>query len=165
MEDRVIFGVWSWNEFIGWYGSLPISGQILFIIAIFAAISLLFVGLYYLIKGCIYLIYYILLGVAYLLYGIFLAFYKLFEALYYGITGKPRPLKNKESRFKFHKKRISNIMESPVVKTIPKDTNLYCTECGNKYTDSMKQLLATEGMTFCSYCGKGFKAQIIEVQN
>lgn len=172
----IMFGFWRWEEIVNWYVALPIYAQILVIIGVCAALALLFVGLYYLIKGCIYLVYYAILGVVYLMYGMVFLFYKLFEALYYGISGKPRP--PEEERLKFKKLQIKKVEKKPeapsviavvtpteVIRAVPESVPLFCTECGNQLTDSMKKLLTKKGMAFCPYCGKVFKAQLIEVHS
>jgi len=168
----IMFGFWTWEEVLNWYTALPIYGQILVIICICAALALLFVGLYYLIKGVIYLVYYAFLGIAYLMYAMCFAFYKLIEALYYGITGEPRPEEEKVKFKKLQIKKIKTKVEEHSVKAPPKIVRitpevipLFCSECGNKFTDSMKGLLTSKGAVFCPFCGKDFKSQLIEVSN
>jgi hypothetical protein len=112
-------------------------------------------------KGVAYLLYYLFKGLYYLFKGIFLGLYKLFQALYYAISGKP-------------KKKEEMILQSPGTPTIPPQqvNNLierneiripnYCTECGQKITESMESLLISRGIAFCFYCGKQFELKIAE---
>jgi len=172
----IMFGFWTWDEIVNWYSALTFEAQILVVIGICASLALLCVGLYYLIKGVIYLVYYVILGVAYLMYALFFALFKLFEALYYGFSGKPRP--PEEERVKFKKiqiKKPKNTPEVPpviavitpteIIRAVPESAPLFCTECGNKLTDSMKKVLTKKGAAFCPYCGKVFQAQLMEVHS
>jgi hypothetical protein len=122
------------------------------------------------------LVYYTILGTIYLVYAIFFALYKIFEAIYYGISGKPRP--PEEERVKFKKIQIKKpkeksevvpvvavITPTEVVRAVPQAAPMYCTECGNKLTDSMKNVLTKKGNAFCPYCGKVFKAELLEVHS
>ncbi|MHA1194377.1 MAG: hypothetical protein ACTSP9_19185, partial [Promethearchaeota archaeon] len=82
-----------WQEFLQWFLSVPLYGQVLVVVGAVAVLILALVVVYYVLKGVAYLIYYILKGVYLLLKAIFLGLYKLFEELYYAITGNPRPVK------------------------------------------------------------------------
>ena len=172
----IMIGFWTWEEIVKWYSALTLEAQVLVVIGLCAALALLFVGLYYLIKGVIYLVYYVILGAVNLVYGVFFLLFRLFEALYYGISGKPRP--TEEERLKFKKIQIKKQKQKPeglpviavitpteIVRAVPEMTSLYCTECGNKLTNSMKKVLTKKGTAFCPYCGKVFQAQLIEVHS
>jgi len=163
MSEVNIFGV-PWEEIVNWYLAQPIYGQILVLVGLFALLALAVVIVYYVLKGVAYLVYYVIKGVYYLLKGIGLLFYKLFEGLYYAISGKP-------------KKKEETIPQTPQPSTIPPEqiSNLirqneiriptYCTECGQKITESMGSLLSSRGVAFCFYCGKEFEIRAAEQPN
>ena len=148
-----------WKDPIGWFLELPLLSQILFIIVIVALSILAVILVYYILKGVVYLLYYLFKGLYYLFKGIFLGFYKLFEAIYYAISGKP-------------KKKEEIIPQTPEAPTIPPHqvSNLterneirfpnYCTECGQKITESMESLLISRGIAFCFHCGKEYELKI-----
>lgn len=153
-----------WEDPLGWFLELPLLIQTLFIITIIALSILAVVLVYYILKGVAYLLYYLFKGLYYLFKGIFLGLYKLFEILYYAISGKP-------------KKQEELIPQTPESPTIPPQqaSNLierneiripyYCTECGQKITDSMESLLISRGIAFCFYCGKQFELKMAENPN
>jgi DNA-directed RNA polymerase subunit RPC12/RpoP len=159
-----------WQEFLQWFLSVPMYGQVLVVIGAVAVLILAVVVVYYVLKGVAYLIYYILKGVYYLLKAIFLGIYKLFEELYYGITSKPRPVKKEKepeaviSETKVEEPRI----ETPhIIKNLVpiQPDAAYCSECGNQFTEQMQQKLHENGNVFCVYCGKGFKSNVIKIEN
>ena len=153
-----------WKDPVGWFLELPLLSQILMIIGIIALTILAVVLIYYVLKGVAYLLYYLFKGLYYLFKSIFHGLYKLFEALYYAISGK---LKKKEEM----------TPQTPEVPTIPPQQvpNLierneiripsYCTECGQKITESMESLLISRGTAYCFYCGKDFELKIAENPN
>jgi hypothetical protein len=153
-----------WGDPIGWYLELPLLGQILIIVAIIALSILAVILVYYILKGVAYLLYYLFKGLYYLFKGIYLGLYKLFEALYYAISGKP-------------KKKEEIIPKTPKSPPIPPQqaTNLiepneiripnYCTECGQKITESLESLLISRGIAFCFYCGKEYELKIVKNPN
>lgn len=153
-----------WQDPIGWFLALPLLTQILVIIGIVALTIAAIVLVYYILKGVAYLLYYLFKGLYYLLKGIFLGIYKLIEALYYTISGKPK--KRKESipqtlePPKIPPAQISNLITQNKIK-IP----TYCTECGQKITNSMQSLLTSRGVAFCFYCGKQFEIKTVEQPN
>ena len=153
-----------WQDPIGWFLALPLLTQILVIVGIIALTIAAIVLVYYILKGVAYLLYYLFKGLYYLLKGIFLGIYKLLESLYYAISGKP-------------KKKEETIPQTPQPPTIPPEqiSNLiqqneiriptYCTECGQKITESMGSLLTSRGVAFCFYCGKEFEIRAAEQPN
>ncbi|MFX0081034.1 MAG: hypothetical protein ACFE94_04700 [Candidatus Hodarchaeota archaeon] len=150
-----------WEDPVGWFLELPLLSQIFVIIGIIVLTILAVVLVYYILKGVAYLLYYLFKGLYYLFKGIFLGLYKLFQALYYAISGKP-------------KKKEEMIPQSPGTPTIsPQQVNnlierneiripSYCTECGQKITESMESLLTSRGIAFCFYCGKQFELKVAE---
>lgn len=162
-----------WQEFLQWFLSVPLYGQVLVVVGAVAVLILALVVVYYVLKGVAYLVYYILKGVYLLLKGIFLGIYKLFEEIYYAITGKPRPVKKEEeSEIEVepdasYVKVVEPQVESPIVMkdlaAIQPDA-AYCSECGNQFTEQMQQKLHENGSTFCIYCGKGYKTNAIRIE-
>jgi len=145
-----------WEDPVGWFLSLPILTQILVSIGLIAITIAALILVYYILKGVAYLLYYLFKGLYYLFKGIFLGIYKLFEALYYVISGKP---KKKEVVIpqtleppSIPPTQISNLIQQNEIR-IPN----YCTECGEKITESMESLLTSRGVAFCFYCGKQFE--------
>ncbi|MFW9877122.1 MAG: hypothetical protein ACFFG0_28870 [Candidatus Thorarchaeota archaeon] len=163
MELNIFQSGWDyiWKDPIGWFLGLPLLNQILIIIGITILTILAFVLVYYILKGVAYLLYYFCKGLYYLFKGIFLGSYKLFEALYYAISGKPKKKEN----------LIPNSPGVPII-TPPQFDNLiernekripsYCTECGQKITESMESLLISRGIAFCFYCGAQFELKTTE---
>lgn len=156
-----------WEEFASWFLNIPIYGQVLVIFGAVAILILVGVLVYYILKGVVYLVYYILKGTYLLLKGIFLGIYKLFRELYYAITGKPKPVKEKEVK-----------EESNLVSKVPKEIEVapselqlinpnaaYCSECGTQFSEKMLQQLSENGIVFCINCGKGYKSKLIVVEN
>ncbi len=161
-----------WQEFLQWFLSVPIYGQVLVVVGAVAVLILAVVVVYYVLKGVAYLIYYILKGVYLLLKAIFLGLYKLFEELYYAITGNPRPVK-KEEESKIepevsHAQILKPEVETPpVIKQVSpiQPDAAYCSECGNQITEQMQQKLHENGNVFCVYCGKGYKSIVLEIEH
>ena len=150
-----------WNDPIGWFLELALFIQILIIIALIAIAIIALVLVYYIFKGVAYLLYYLFKGLYYLFKGIYTGLSKLFEDLSYAISGKPR--KKGQTMPKISEESIgppeyaSNFEEIAEVK-IP----YYCTECGQKITESLNVLLTERGVAFCFYCGKEFKVKKAE---
>ena len=148
-----------WNDFAHWFWTIPPFGQFLVGLGLAVLIAGIIIGVYYLVKGVLYLIYYILKGVYYLIKGIFMAIYYFFEALYYGLSGKERP-----------KKEVIVVKEvpTPVVKTpmheIVQDAPVFCPDCGVRLPGRMVELMKSNGVAHCSYCGKGFKEGFVEME-
>jgi len=144
-----------WNDPIGWFLELSLFVQILIGIVLIAIAITALVLVYYILKGVAYLLYYLFKGLYYLFKGIYVGLSKLFERLSYGISGKP--MKKDQTMPPISKESIgppehvSNFEEIAEVK-IP----YYCTECGQKITESMNVLLTERGVAFCFYCGKEF---------
>jgi len=154
-----IFGL-TWEEIVAWFLAQPIYAQVLVLIGVFAVLTLAVILVYYILKGVAYLVYYILKGVYYLLKGIGLLFYKAFEGLYYAISGKPKPKPNQccaptqEQQVQPQVKQE----EEPIVviqkcEQIVQPEVAYCSECGNRFTDSMLQTLSERGVAYCIHCG------------
>ncbi len=162
LENVVNWGIletgWEriWNDPIGWFLEFPLFTQILIIIGLIALTIAALVLVYYILKGVAYLLYYLFKGLYLLLKAIFTGIYKLLEGLYYAISGKPRK----------KAPQITSLPSEPIIP--PEDSPMspevtdvkipyYCTECGQKITESMNTLLTSRGVAFCFYCGKEFK--------
>lgn len=147
----------AWQGIVDWFLAQPIYGQILVLVGVIAVLALAVVIVYYVLKGVAYLVYYLLKGVYYLLKGIGLLIYKLFEGLYYIISGEPKPnTLQQQSQPQISKQMIQN---TPIQKNFrevhPEVT--FCSECGNKFSDSMLHTLSENNVVFCIHCGKGFQ--------
>jgi hypothetical protein len=160
MVDINVFGI-AWQEIVDWFLAQPIFAQVLVLIGVFAVLALAVILVYYILKGVGYLIYYLFKGIYYLLKGIGLLFYKLFEGLYYAISGKPKPQKcctpsqeqpssQQQSPQVEEEEPIVPIQKTPQV-VRPEVT--FCSECGNKFTDTMLQSLTETGVAYCIHCG------------
>ncbi|MHA1105526.1 MAG: zinc ribbon domain-containing protein [Promethearchaeota archaeon] len=161
-----------WQEFLQWFLSVPIYGQVLVVVGAVAILILAVVVVYYVLKGVAYLIYYVLKGVYLLLKAIFLGLYKLFEELYYSVSGKPRPVKKEKEPESEHDISIAQVQEPqietpPVIKQMSpiQPDAAYCSECGNQITEQMQQKLQENGNVFCVYCGKGYKYNVLEIKH
>lgn len=160
-----------WQEFVNWFLSIPLYGQVLVVIGIAAVLILAGVLVYYILKGVAYLIYYIFKGVYLLLKGIGILFYKLFEAIYYAISGKPRPIKQEQlEQEQQAPPQIQEEVKPQYVEPVKqelfnvKPNAAYCSECGAEFSDRMQQQLAERGIAYCVHCGKGFKANKVELE-
>jgi len=158
MNQVYIFGT-TWQEIVDWFLIQPIYAQVLVLIGVFAVLTLAVILVYYILKGVGYLIYYILKGVYYLLKGIGLLFYKIFEGLYYAISGKTKPDKNQDAAQQVPPQVIIvKQAEEPIVPIqetvqIVRPEVIYCSECGNKFSDTMVQTLSERGVAYCIHCG------------
>ncbi|MFX1329625.1 MAG: hypothetical protein ACFE91_15970 [Promethearchaeota archaeon] len=168
MNEEYVFGI-AWQEIVDWFLVQPIFAQVLVLIGVFAVLALAVILVYYILKGVAYLVYYILKGVYYLLKGIGLLFYKIFEALYYAISGKPKPECCNPPQ---EQKTPPQIMQEeepivPIQKTyqaVPTEV-AYCSECGNRFSDSMLQNLSSKGTAYCIHCGKGFQVNSMGIES
>ncbi len=154
-----IFGI-TWQEIVNWFLAQPIYAQVLVLIGVFAVLVLAVILVYYILKGVGYLVYYLLKGVYYLLKGIGLLFYKLFEGLYYAISGKPKPQKNQTLPEQPAPPPPPQVIreEEPIVpiqksQQVVRPEVAYCSECGNRFTDTMLQSLSERGVAYCIHCG------------
>jgi hypothetical protein len=157
MNEIYIFGI-TWQEIVNWFLAQPIYAQVLVLIGVFAVLTLAVILVYYILKGVGYLVYYLLKGIYYLLKGIGLLFYKLFEGLYYAISGKPKLVKNTESVQEQPTTPQVKKEEEPIIpihksEQIVRPDVAYCSECGNRFTDSMLQTLSERGVAYCIHCG------------
>lgn len=158
MDELYIFGT-TWQEIVDWFLIQPLYAQILVLIGVFAVLTLAVILVYYILKGVGYLIYYILKGVYYLFKGIGLLFYKIFQGLYYAISGKPRPNKNQETEQQIPPRVIVvKQAEEPIIPIQKNEQIVYsevafCSECGNKFSDSMFKTLSERGVAYCIHCG------------
>jgi len=161
MREVYIFNI-AWQEIVNWFLGQPIYAQVLVLIGVFAVLTLAVILVYYILKGVAYLVYYILKGVYYLLKGIGLLFYKIFEGLYYAISGKTKPVKNlaPEQQTPHQQQIIRQVKQEqepilPIQQSVQKVRSevAYCSECGNKFTDSMLQTLQESGVAYCIHCG------------
>ena len=158
MNQAYFFGT-TWQEIVDWFLIQPIYAQILVLVGVFAVLTLAVILVYYILKGVGYLVYYILKGVYYLLKGIGLLFYKIFEGLYYAISGKTKPDNNQDPVQQAPPQVIViKQAEEPIVpiqKTVQtiRPEVAFCSECGNKFSDSMVQTLSERGVAYCIHCG------------
>jgi hypothetical protein len=156
-----------WQEFASWFLNIPIYGQILVLFGAVAILILVGVLVYYILKGVAYLVYYILKGVYLLLKAIFLGIYKLLRELYYALSGKPKPVKENDeeedvsimSKVPQEKKSVSSELQ------IINPHAAYCSECGSEFSEKMLQQLSENGLVYCVNCGKGYKSDLIVVEN
>ena len=158
MNQAYFFGT-TWQEIVNWFLIQPIYAQILVLVGVFAVLTLAVILVYYILKGVGYLVYYILKGVYYLLKGIGLLVYKIFEGLYYAISGKPKPDKNQDTVQQAPPqviviKQVEELIV-PIQKTVQyiRPEVAFCSECGNKFSDSMVQTLSERGVAYCIHCG------------
>jgi len=165
IRDQILVG---FEEFMNWFLSIPMYGQILVIVGIVASLVLAAVIIYYVIKGVAYLIYYILKGVYLLLKGIGLGLYKLCEALYYAISGRPKPIKQPC----YEQPQAPSLPQKELIKVEPIQQNYqpiqpnatFCSECGMEFTERMHHQLAETGVVYCVHCGKGYKARAANIE-
>lgn len=166
MEDVYIFDT-TLQEIVDWFLAQPVFGQFLIILGAITLLVFAVIVVYYVLKGVGYLIYYVLKGVYYLLKGIGLLFYKACEGLYYLISGKPRP-KSEDSQEQQEQPQVSEPIQQqvPVQKTFQAvhPEIAYCTECGNRFTNSMIHTLSDKGFVYCVHCGKGFSNSLMVIQ-
>ena len=153
-----------WQMFVDWFLAMPLIGQVMLVVGIFAALVLVGIIVYYVIYGVAYLVYYILKGVYYLIKYILLGFYRVFEALYYAISGKEKPVKQPQATVQQGNVVIQ--VKTPEVQKSVQMANMdimYCTDCGNKLTQEMTQQFGQKGSAFCTHCGKGFKSTQLSI--
>ncbi len=173
----------TWNEFVDYFWSQPVFGQVLIVIGVATLLTLIGIGLYYLIKGIAYglyylfkgiayLLYYIFLGIGYIFYGVGLGLVKLVQWIYYGITGKPRPVKQKKEIEAPKTEAIPNngqqVQPEPVQKfpsEIIAQFKKVCPGCGVEFSENIVNALKSQGIAYCEHCGKGFKAEIVEIES
>ncbi|TFF86807.1 MAG: zinc ribbon domain-containing protein [Promethearchaeota archaeon] len=153
-----------WEEFASWFLNIPIYGQVLVIFGAVAMLILAGVLVYYILKGVAYLIYYLLKGVYLLLKGIILGIYKLFRNLYFAISGKPKPPKDEEA-LSSEVERSPQIEHNKPEMQLINPNAIYCSECGNKFSEKMLNQLSENGMVYCVNCGMGYKSNLIVVDN
>ena len=152
-----------WEEFASWFLNIPIYGQIAVIFAAVAILIIVGVLVYYILKGVAYLIYYILKGVYLLLKGIIIGVYKLFRELYYAISGKEKPVKDhKEENDLGNESQQANI-NSELQEINPNAA--FCSQCGSQFSEKMLQEFYENRVIYCANCGKGYKANLIVVEN
>ncbi|MHA1275003.1 MAG: hypothetical protein ACTSVV_08310 [Promethearchaeota archaeon] len=174
----------SWEDFAGYFWSLPLPFQILVVIGIITILALLIVGIYYLIKGICYLIYYILKGLYLLIKAVIIGIYKSCEWLYYKISGKEKPEKTiiqqkqtpniqiqkaniniiRPENFNEKQKEIKTELEKyPESINQNLKTIAYCPHCGIKFPDRIKSTINSRGFAFCPFCGNGIeKSKVYE---
>ncbi|MHA1914778.1 MAG: hypothetical protein ACW986_05435 [Promethearchaeota archaeon] len=162
MDFWIIFQTgWDyiWENPIAWFLQQTLLSQILIIVGVVAISIAAVILVYYILKGLAYFLYYIFKGLYYLFKAIFLGCYKLFELLFYVISGKPRG----------KKQIITPPSDQPTVLIEPSPKMVersevempnFCTECGQKITESLESLLISRGVAFCFYCGNEFKVKM-----
>ena len=143
ITDTII--LW-YNEFVEWYLFQPIYGQVLSIIGIITLLTLVVTLIYYVIKGIAYLIYYILKGSYLLLKGIGLGIYKLCEGFYKLVSGEIKIKKSSENGNLYSGNQFNAVQSN----------NLYCNECGKRFSEKMMRKIQTNGNVYCIHCGKEF---------
>lgn len=155
-----------WEEFVNWFAIQPIYGQILLLVGVIALLALVITLVYYLLKGAAYLVYYILKGAYSLLKGIGIFFYGAFEALYYEITGKPKPGTEPATQSDVPQTDKNPEPITPVQKNYQhiQPNAMFCTECGTKFTDTMMNNLSNRESVFCIHCGNGLQSNPIEIE-
>ncbi len=173
----------TWNDFVDYFWSQPLFGQVLIAIGVTTLLILIGIGLYYLIKGIAYglyylfkgiayLIYYIFLGIGYVFYGIGLGLVKLVQWIYYGISGKPRPKKQKKETnsekieavpSEIQQNKLEPIQKFPS-EHIPQSKKI-CSSCGVEFSENILIALKSQSIAYCEHCGKGFKAEIVEIES
>ncbi|MFX1237250.1 MAG: hypothetical protein ACFFAS_06225 [Promethearchaeota archaeon] len=155
--------VYHWQQFVEWFGTLPLLGQILLIAGAIAIVTLAVILVYYIIKGIVYLVYYLFKGIYYLLKGIGLGFYKLFKGLYYKISGKEKP--QKVSKVVYVIPETVIIEKTPDTITSQQYNITFCNECGNKFTNSMKNQYNSKGQVYCVHCGNMIYSATIDIES
>jgi hypothetical protein len=166
--DLELVRLW-WQDILNWYLAQPLYGQILVLVGVIALLALAIVIVYYVIKGVVYLIYYVFKGVYYLLKGIGLLFYKLFEALYYLISGESKPESKPEQKeqvspqVEIQPEPIAPIQIQKAYQSVSPEIS-FCSECGNRFSDSMVRALSTKGDVFCIHCGSHFIANSMKIE-
>jgi len=150
--------VWDrvWSDPIGWFLELPLFNQILIGIGLLALIIASLVLVYYILKGVAYLLYYVFKGLYLIFKSIYTGLSELLEGSTYKISGKSR------KKDQIITSTSNEPTSSPEVSTNFEEANnqklpYYCTECGQKLTESMNALLTSRGKAFCFYCGEEFK--------
>ena len=159
----------AWEQFIGWFLSMPIEAQVLVIIGVIATLILAGIIVYFVLKGVAYLVYYILKGVYLLLKGIFVGLYKLFEEIYYALSGKEKPIKEvveEQTPTPIIEKTPEQVHIEPVKKEVQvlQPNAMFCEDCGNKFTERMHEQLYENGIAFCVHCGRGYRLNEIELK-
>jgi hypothetical protein len=151
----------SWHDVVDWWSSLSATEQLvlgIFGIIIGVAITVLVcIGVFYLLKylfiGIAYLLKYIFKGIAW----IFQKLGELFAALFKAI--KPEEEKVVETHEKSAEversvvalpQKVKHTLENEVTQN-----NLFCPECGMKFTNMTSDKLNSNGKAFCVYCGTG----------
>jgi hypothetical protein len=158
------------QDFMEWFLSIPLYGQVLVVIAIAAVLVLTVIVVYYVLKGAVYLVYYILKGVYLLLKGIGLLFYKLFKAIYYAISGKPCCSLEQKQVEQELTPQLQKEPEAQKIEPLEEQLDIinpraaYCTTCGSEFSERMHQQLIERGIAYCALCGKGFKVNLIEME-
>ena len=152
--DSLYFG----EDFIKWYLNLPLYGQTIIIISAVAIIIAAIVLVYYILKGLIYLLYYLFKGLYLLFKGIFSITYRFFKELYYRISGKPSKVEIETYNSTIQERKSNQFITKRIqIKENNNKIPYYCTECGNKITESMRNLLLSHGIAYCFRCGKEHK--------
>jgi len=156
--SNIANNIYLWyNEFLEWYSEQPIYGQILALIGVFAVLAVIITLVYYLIKGIGYLIYYIIKGIYFLLKGIGFGFYKLCRGFYNLVSGKTKSKTQNESLLPPDEISKDQSLQPHSLIGAVQPNLMYCTECGNKFSEKMINNLKTNKITFCIHCGKRFE--------
>jgi hypothetical protein len=132
-------------EFSNWFFKQPFFAQILTTIGIFAIMCLILIAVYYIIKGIILLIKKIIRKVKKRLER--RSDYPLQPASNPYISGNQKKPGNKQSQ------EIEDSKKKEIIVHYPKRVK-YCSECGMKFSDKVKNILNSRGSAFCQYCGK-----------
>lgn len=142
-----------WSDPIGWFLELSLLFQILILIGLLVLVIAVLVLGYYILKGVAKLLSHVFKGLYSLFDGLYTWLSKLFKELFHSISGKPR--KKDQKIPPISKESISQPEHVPHFENIT-EMKYYCTECGQKITESMNSLITERGVAFCFYCGKEF---------
>lgn len=170
----------TWGDFVDWFLSAPLFGQILIIVGIVTIIALVGILVYYIMKGIAYLIYYIFKGIGYLFYYLGLGIYKICEGLYYTITGKQKKqpvnqhvqMSKQTTHSRFQTQNIIPMQKFPTSRPV-RDHNsrqskvsyeleggTFCPMCGEHFSEKSQEVLRVKGKMYCSYCGSAYSKKV-----
>ena len=155
----------DWSDFVNWFFSLPLFGQILVVIGLIVIAVLILIGVYYILKGIAYLIYYTCKGIYYIFKGIAIGIYRLITGTYRLLFGKPEPSTTKSETIE---KEETTPEPKPVVQEIiektPHEIVRFCPECGVKLTDLSIQQINQHGFAYCTYCGNKVNLSLVNIE-
>jgi len=83
-------------------------------------------------------------------------------------SGKPKPVKKASSSEEQKVNPPQTYVEPEIIKPVLKEIQLvqlnaiYCSECRSHYIERMFEQFAENIIAFCVYCGKEYKANLVE---